>query len=233
MQSKKLAKPKPGASTVKYLDIAEIRDDMVLLKDGTVRAVLLVSSINFALKSFDEQEAIIQAYITFLNSLEYPVQIVIQSRRMNIDAYIDQLIAQQKKTENDLLRTQIADYRNFVLELVELGQIMQKMFYVVIPYDPLSDKRKNFFTRLSEAISPAAAAKLNKKQLADRIEQLSRRVEIIGGQLNSMGLASSRIDTQGLIEVYYNVYNPDLFDTEKLADISQIRQEPEPNRVES
>jgi len=107
------------------------------------------------------------------------------------------------------------------------------MFYVVIPYDPLSDKRKNFFTRLSEAISPAAAAKLNKKQLADRIEQLSRRVEIIGGQLNSMGLASSRIDTQGLIEVYYNVYNPDLFDTEKLADISQIRQEPEPNRVES
>jgi hypothetical protein len=101
----------------------------------------------------------------------------------------------------------------------------------VIPYDPLSAKQKNFFTRLSEAISPAAAANLNKKQLADRIEQLSRRVEIIRGQLNSMGLDSARVDTQGLIEIYYNVYNPDLFETEKLADMSKIRQEPEPNRV--
>lgn len=231
MQSKKLAKSKPGPSTVKFLDIAEIRDDMVLLKDGTVRAVLLVSSINFALKSVEEQEAIIQAYMTFLNSLEYPVQIVIQSRRMNIDAYIDQLNAQQKKTENDLLRAQISDYRDFVMELVELGQIMQKMFYVVIPYDPLTNKRKNFFSRLSEAVSPAAAAKLNKKQLGDRIEQLTRRVEIIKGQLNSMGLSSVRIDTQGLIEMYYNVYNPDLFENERMADLGEIRSEPEPNRV--
>jgi hypothetical protein len=223
MQSKKLRKPKPGPSTEKFLDIAEIRDDMVLLKDGTVRAVLLVSSINFALKSMDEQEAIIQAYMTFLNSLEYPIQIVIQSRRMNIDAYMDRLIEQQRTIKNDLLRNQIADYRAFVLELVELGQIMQKMFYIVVPYDPLTNKKKNFWTRFSEAISPAAAANLNKKQLADRIEQLSRRVEISQGQLNSMGLASVRLDTQGLIELYYNVYNPDLFETEKLMDVSKIQ----------
>jgi hypothetical protein len=110
-----------------------------------------------------------------------------------------------------------------VNELVELGQIMQKTFYLVIPYDPLTNKKKNFWTRLSEAVSPSAAASLNKKQLADRIEQLSRRTEIIGGQLNSMGLSSARLDTQGLIELYYNVYNPDLFETEKLADISQVR----------
>lgn len=223
MPTNKLAKPKPGPSTERYLDIAEIRDDMALLKDGTVRAVLLVSSINFALKSVDEQEAIIQAYMTFLNSLEYPVQIVIQSRRMNIDAYMSTLREQERTVENDLLRNQIADYRAFVSELVELGQIMQKIFYVVIPYDPLTNKKKNFWTRLSEAVSPAAAASLNKKQLADRIEQLSRRTEIIQGQLNSMGLASARLDTQGLIELYYNVYNPDLFESEKLADISQVQ----------
>ncbi len=223
MQSKKLAKPKPGPSTERFLDIAEIRDDMVLLNDGTVRAVLLVSSINFALKSAEEQEAIIQAYMTFLNSLEYPIQIVIQSRRMNIDAYMNRLIEQERTMQNDLLRGQIVEYRNFVKELVELGQIMQKMFYVVVPYDPLTNKKKNFWSRLSEAISPAAAAKLNKKQLVDRIEQLSRRLEITQGQLNSMGLSSARLDTQGLIELYYNVYNPDLFDTEKLADISQVQ----------
>jgi len=225
MQSKKLAKPKPGPSTVKYLDIAEIRDNMVILKDGTVRGLLLVSSINFALKSVDEQEATISAYMTFLNSLEYPIQIVIQSRRMNIDAYINRLNEVQKSTENDLLRAQIADYRSFVLELVELGQIMQKMFYVVVPYDPLTNKRKNFWTRLSESLSPASAAKLNKKQLGDRIEQLSRRMDIIQGQLNSMGLSSARLDTQSLIELYYNVYNPDLFESEKLSDINQVQYE--------
>ena len=229
MQSKKLAKPKPGPSTERFLDIAEIRDDMVLLNDGTVRAVLLVSSINFALKSADEQEAIIQAYMTFLNSLEYPVQIVIQSRRMNIDAYMNRLIEQERTMQNDLLRAQIAEYRSFVGELVELGQIMQKMFYVVVPYDPLTNKKKNFWTRFTEAISPAAAARLNKKQLVDRTEQLSRRVEIIQGQLNSMGLASARLDTQGLIELYYNVYNPNLFVTEKLADISQVQFEESSN----
>ncbi|MEK7620303.1 MAG: hypothetical protein AAB413_03640 [Patescibacteria group bacterium] len=223
MPSNKLAKPKPGPSTERYLDIAEIRDDMVLLNDGTVRAVLLVSSINFALKSADEQEAIIQAYMTFLNSLEYPIQIVIQSRRMNIDAYMNRLIERERTVENDLLRAQIGDYRAFVMELVELGQIMQKMFYLVVPYDPLTNKKKNFWTRFTEALSPAAAARLNKKQLADRVEQLSRRTELAQGQLNSMGLSSARLDTQGLIELYYNVYNPNVFDAEKLADINQVQ----------
>lgn len=232
MQSKKLAKPKPGPSTERYLDIAEIRDDMVLLNDGTVRAVLLVSSINFALKSADEQEAIIQAYMTFLNSLEYPIQIVIQSRRMNVDAYMNRLIERERTVENDLLRAQIGDYRAFVMELVELGQIMQKMFYVVIPYDPLTNKKKNFWTRFTEALSPAAAAKLNRKQLTDRIEQLSRRTEIAQSQLNSMGISSARLDTQGLIELYYNVYNPNVFDTQKLADINQVQFEESSNVTE-
>ena len=232
MRSKQLAKSKPGPSTETYLDIAEIRDDMVLLKDGTVRAVLLVSSINFALKSAEEQEAIVQAYMTFLNSLEYPVQIVIQSRKMNIDGYMSRLLEREKTIGNDLLRAQIADYRSFVLELVELGQIMQKMFYIVVPYDPLTNKKKNFWTRFSEALSPSASAKLNKKQLADRIEQLARRVEIIQGELESMSLTSVRLDTQGLIELYYNVYNPDLFDTEKLAQSGQVQLEEE-TRVSS
>lgn len=225
MQSEKLAKPKPGPATDKYLDIAEIRDDLVLLKDGTVRAVLLVSSINFALKSADEQEAIIQAYMVFLNSLEYPIQIVVQSRRMNIDVYMDRLREQERTITNDLLRSQIADYRAFVSELVELGQIMQKMFYVVVPYDPITNRKKNFWTRLSESLSPAASAKLNKKQLLDRIEQLSRRTELLQGQLNSMGLSSVRLDTQGLIELYYNAYNPDVFDTEKLGDVNKVETE--------
>jgi len=216
---------KPGPATQRYLDIAEIRDDMVIMNDGTVRSVLLVSSINFALKSEDEQEAIISAYVTFLNGLDYPIQVVIQSRRMNIDAYIVALGEQQKKTENELLRTQIVDYTAFVSQLVELGHIMQKRFYVVLPYDPLTNKKRGFFQRLSMVLSPAAAAKLNEKQLEDRREQLGRRTNMAAGNLLSMGLQTARLDTQGLIELYYDAYNPDLFEAERMSDMGNIRTE--------
>lgn len=224
-QKNTLAKPKPGPATQRFLDIAEIRDDMVILNDGTVRAVLLVSSINFALKSEAEQEAIIQSYITFLNGLDYPVQIVIQSRRMNIDAYVSSLSEHERKTENELLRAQIADYRTFVTELVELGQIMQKRFYLVVPYDPLTNKKRGFWQRLSLVLSPVAAAKLNDKQLNDRREQITRRCEIVSGNLGSMGLQSVRLDTQGLIELYYDAYNPDVFEGERLGELGKIRVE--------
>lgn len=220
MSENALAKSKPGPATKRFLDITEIRDDLIIMKDGTVRAVLLVSSINFALKSAEEQEAIVQAYMTFLNSLEYPIQIVIQSRKMNIDAYLNSLQEFSAKTTNELLRAQIADYRAFVSELVVLGEIMQKRFYLVLPYNPVSNKQKKFFDRLGEAFSPTVAAKLNEKQLADRREQLTRRCEILAGQLASMGLQTARLDTQGLIELFYNAYNPDVYDVEKMTDVS-------------
>lgn len=216
---------KPGPATQRYLDIAEIRDDMVIMNDGTVRSVLLVSSINFALKSEDEQEAIISAYVTFLNGLDYPIQVVIQSRRMNIDAYIVALGAQEKLTQNELLRTQIVDYTAFVSQLVELGHIMQKRFYVVLPYDPLTNKKRGFMQRLSMVLSPAAAARLNEKQLEDRREQLGRRTSMASGNLLSMGLQTARLDTQGLIELYYDAYNPDLFEAERMGDLQNIRTE--------
>src|SRR3989339_718634 len=216
-------KKKLAPSTQQHLDIAEIRDDLVILKDGTVRSVMMVSSINFALKSEDEQEAIIQAYITFLNGLEHSIQIVIHSRKMNIDSYLDSLHKQQRETGNDLLRSQIADYTDFVSELVEMGEIMQKRFYMIVPYDPLSNKRKGFFARVRDVLSPTSAAKLNQKQILERQEQLTRRTEILSGQLASMGLNTVRLDTQGLIELYFTVYNPDIFGKEKLADLTKVR----------
>jgi hypothetical protein len=102
---------------------------------------------------------------------------------------------------------------------------MQKRFYVVIPYDPLTNKKRGFFQRLSMVLSPAAAAKLNEKQLEDRREQLARRTDMAGGNLLSMGLQTARLDTQGLIELYYNAYNPDLFEEERLGDLGKIRTE--------
>jgi len=227
MQSKPLAKPKPGPASQRYLDIAEVRDDVVVMKDGTMRTVIMVASINFALKSEEEQTAIVQAYISFLNGLEFPIQMVVQSRQMNIESYIESLKEQQRKTENELLRVQIQDYRNFVSELVELGEIMQKRFYVVVPYDPRRDKKKNFFTRLSEAISPALRIRLKGKEFKSRRDEIIRRTNIIVSQLNSMSVTGVMLDTQSLIELYYLTYNPDLFSAQKLTDLSKVRHEQE------
>ena len=219
---KKTTPSTAGPATQRFLDIAEIRDDIVILKDGTARAVMLVSSINFALKSRDEQEAIVQGYMTFLNTLEFPIQIVIQSRKMNIDAYMEALAVQEKTMDNDLLRAQIVEYRGFVQELVQLGEIMQKRFYVVVPYDPVNNKQKNFFQRFSEVLSPTVAAKMNAKQLEDRKEQLSRRCSSVSGQLQSLSLQVVRLDTQSLIELYYDVYNPDVFDKQGLNELAGL-----------
>ncbi len=223
MQSKKLAGTKPGVATKQRLDIAEIREDCVVLKDGTLRAVLLVSSINFALKSEEEQNAIIAAYVSFLNALEFPLQIVVQSRKLNIDAYLERLRQAEKEQTNELLKIQIADYREYVKELVEMGDIMSKRFYVVVPYDPLSDKRKGFWARLAEILSPGAALTLGAERFKKRRKDLFARVEHIQMLLSSMGLTSVILDTQSLIELFYNLYNPELSETEKMTDVDKLR----------
>ena len=223
MQSPKLAGSKPGPATQRYLDINEIKEDVVIMKDGTLRAVLIVASINFALKSEDEQNAIIAAYVQFLNALEFPLQVVIQSRKLNIDNYIERLRESEKNQGNELLRLQIADYRNFVTELVTLGQIMQKSFFVIVPYNPLSDKQKGFFARMSEAFTPAMFVKLAEERFRQRKNDLQVRVEHIMSNLNSMGLKAVQLDTQSLIELFYRVYNPEVYDSQKMQDSAKLR----------
>lgn len=227
MAKNKLAKPKVGPPTQRYLDIAEIREDTVIMKDGTLRAVILVSSINFALKSEDEQQATVQGYMQFLNSLEHPIQVVIQSRRMNIDGYMEQLKKQEDTIHNELLKGQIRDYMSFVKELVELGEIMQKQFFVVVPYDPseTGEQRKSFMTRLSSSLSPAKILKLNAKQFNERRETLTQRLANVSSGLQSMGLQTAILDTQSLIELYYTCYNPQVLDTQKLVDTNKLQVE--------
>lgn len=218
---------KPGQPTQRYLDIAEIREDAVVMKDGTLRAVVMVSSINFALKSEDEQQAIIQGYMQFLNGLEHPLQVVVQSRKMNVDGYLATLRQQEETIHNELLKTQIRDYTSFIKELVDLGQIMQKRFFVVVPYDPAegNEKGKGFMSKLSSAFSPAKIIKLNEKRFQERRYSLMQRVSTVAGGMSSMGLQVALLDTQGLIELYYSSYNPDVYDAEKLVDIGKLRVE--------
>src|SRR3989338_9425270 len=118
MKNEKVKKKKSGKpSTQTHLPIAEIKDGAIILKDGTLRAVLMTSSINFALKSEDEQNALVSSYVSFLNSIDFPLQIAVQSRKLQVQPYIDQLLSQEKQQTNELLRVQTADYRAFIQEL--------------------------------------------------------------------------------------------------------------------
>ena len=212
-------------STQRVLPIAEVRNDTLVMKDGTLRAVLMVSSINFALKNEDEQNAIISSYVSFLNSLDHPLQIVIQSRALNIKPYLEMLTKREREQTNELLRTQIADYRSFVASLVEMGEIMSKNFYVVVPYDPLSNRKKSFWSRLSDVINPVRTIKLKDERFLKRKYDLDMRVRMVEGGLQSMGLSAVRLDTQSLIELFYSSYNPDIALSEPLPPLEQMNLE--------
>lgn len=226
MKSKQAAAKKKSIQSAQlHLPIQELKEGTVVLKDGTLRAVLMVSSINFSLKSEDEQQALVGAYVSFLNALDHPLQIVVQSRKLQMKPYIEQLHDIERKQTNELLATQIADYRAFIEELVDIGQIMTKKFYVVVPYDPLTKKKKGFFARVKEVLSPTAAIRLKDKRFQERKEDLDQSVRQIEANLSSMNLEVVRLDTQALIELFYSSYNPDLAFTEQLAPIETLRVE--------
>ncbi len=219
MKSKELSKTVSNASTQEYLDIAEIREDVVVMKDGTIRGVLLASSINFALKSDDEQTAVISNYISFINSLDFPIQILIQSRPLNIDNYISQLEILEKQQTNELLRKQTADYREYIKEFLEIGDIMSKKFYVVVPYIPGAHGKKSFFDRLNELFWVGGAVRVRREMFEKSKQELEKRIRVVQGGLNGFGVSSARLNTQNLIELYYSSYNPDVAGFQKLENI--------------
>jgi len=214
-----------AASSQKYLDIAEIRDDVVIMKDGSLRAVLLVSSINFSLKSEEEQNAIISAYANFLNALDFPIQILIQSRPIDIDNYLDSLKELKKDQANELLKMQITEYIDYVAELVKMGEIMTKRFYAVVTYNPMAPTKKGFFDSLWSIFKLSGEIQLSQKKFEKFKETLLTRVSLFSQALASMGVNSSPIDTQGLIELYYNSFNPQISKEQKASKLEQVQVE--------
>ncbi|MEK7202769.1 MAG: hypothetical protein AAB653_00420 [Patescibacteria group bacterium] len=222
MNDNKLIKNKIASSTQQYLDIAEIRDDTIIMCDGTLRAVIMVSSINFALKSEEEQNAIVMAYVSFLNNLDFPLQIVIQSRELKIDNYISILKQKEKEQTNELLKMQTAEYIQYINELIFMGKIMNKRFYATIIYNPMSDKQKGFLFKLSELFKPANLIKMNEEKFLQRRRELTRRTDNTIAGFASMGINAVVLDTQSLIELFYNTYNPETSANQKLVDTSQL-----------
>jgi len=210
-------------STQKYLDIAEIKNDCLVLKDGSLRAVLLASSINFALKSEEEQKAVIQSYARFLNTLEFPLQIVIHSRPFNIDPYVNELNILRQNQTNELLRNQTTDYRDFIKELIDLGEIMSRRFYIVVRYNPAGDKKRGFLSKISDILSAAIIVKIKREKFEAYREMLFKRADNVISGLSSMGIKAVPLDTQSLIELFYNIYNPAEAKNQKLVDLKKLR----------
>lgn len=210
--------------TQRYLPFREIRDGVVIMKDGSLRRVMLVSSLNFALKSQEEQEGIIQGYIAFLNSLEYELQIVIQSRPLNINRYLEKIDELKNAQTNELLRRQTASYRAFVEAMVKDAHIMDKKFFVVVPFSSSTKKRKSFWSRFMEVVYAASSVTLSQSRFAESVTELDRRVQQVNGGLQSIGLQSQVLDTQALIELYYNTYNPvSTVNQQRISDIEKMQ----------
>lgn len=216
-----MAKP----STQRYLPFSEIKDDCIVLKDGTLAAVIMTSSINFALKSEEEQDALISNYVGFLNSLNFMIQIVVQSRPMRIQTYIDALIKQEQKLQNELLRLQLREYREFVRELVSLGEIMSKRFYVVVPYAPGREKYRSFSERITDVFSIGRVIAISRSKFDQYRQDLDKRCYQINNGLSGLGLTTVRLDTKGIIELFYNIYNPVTSYQQEIKDLAQVQVE--------
>lgn len=196
-----------GSPTQQFLKLSEIRDDLIVMNNGTLRAVLAVSSTNFDLKSEEEQNALIYSYQRFLNSLEFHVQILMQSRKMDIAEYTDKLKVMMLKQTNELMRMQTTEYIEFIDRLVESANVMNKNFYVIVPFDTsinpaaTSIFSKWFGSGQTKAITDREANLISSKK------QLDERVNTVSSALSSSGLRVVRMNTNQLIELVYNSYN--------------------------
>jgi hypothetical protein len=210
------------SSTQQYVDVDEIREGVIVLKTGALRAVLLVSSLNFDLKSSDEQEGIILQYQNFLNSLDFPVQIVVSSRRFNIEPYLELLSEREKQQENDLLRFQITEYKEFVKNLTEVSNIMSKFFYVVIPFSSVEDQKSGFGDKMFGIFKSKQAVNSHPELFETYRSQLLQRVDHVTAALSSTGVHVTALETEEIIELLYNSYNPSVFTSSILKNIDQV-----------
>lgn len=195
-----------AASAQDLLPFKEIREGVIILKSNALRGVLMVSSLNFALKSADEQEAIIFQFQNFLNSLDFPTQIIVQSRRVNLTGYLDKLKDLEKNQTDKLLKIQTASYRQFIARLIQQGTIMNKRFFVVLPYTlaelEISAPIKELFRHKKEE------AAMSEVVFRRARSQLYQRMEFTAIGLRRCGLLAAPLTSSELIELLWSIYHP-------------------------
>lgn len=198
-------------STQEFVDIESIRDGVIVLRNNQgLRAVLMVSALNFALKSEEEQDALVFQYENLLNSLDFPLQFVVQSRRLNIQPYLDTLVERGKQEENELIRVQTTEYIEFVKSFVEMSHVVSKTFYAVVPFQPsATEQTAGMLKGISvlfggKKATPAA----DQASFEEWKNQLMQRVDAITLGLRRLDLRVITLNTEELIELFYGMYNP-------------------------
>lgn len=225
--AKKSQNPRP-ASTQNSLLLSELREDMVIMADGTFRAVVACKSINFDLMSSREREGIEFSYQNFLNALYFPIQIFIRSQRVDIGPYIDRLEEVRRTQENMLLSVLMDDYINFIDALSQEANIMDKSFFIVVPYFPSGDatnvveKGKGFLAGFLPNKGVTPVTKIDKVTYDKAKDEIRNRVEAVMSGLAQVGVSAVQLTTKELGELYYNVYNPDTAVREPLGDFNTV-----------
>jgi len=190
----------------KFVPLRDIRDGVVVLKNGQMNMVLLATSINFSLKSTAEQEAILRQFQSFLNAIDFSIQVYVQSRRLDITPYLDQLAEREDEQYNDLMRIQLREYINFIETFVREVDIMTKNFFVVVSYTPFGgDMSKNLSGFLKGKNTNTT---VDKGKFAEYRTQLEQRVSVVEQGLNRLGVRTAALDDNALVELYYHIFNP-------------------------
>jgi type IV secretory pathway VirB4 component len=196
-------------STQEFLPVSEIRDGVIVLKDGGLRAILLASSLNFALKSEDEQTAFIVQFQNFLNSLDFSCQIFVQSRMLDIRPYVATLEAAYKEQLDDLMRIQIREYIEFIKSFTEAANIMTKNFFVVVPYSPSINVAKKGVGALMPSFGKKKTnTEEANKTFEEQVSQIEQRIAIVQQGLVRTGVRTVQLGTEEAIELMYKMFNP-------------------------
>jgi len=199
---------KRSRSTQDFVPIKEIRDGVVILRDGSLRMVLMASSVNFSLKSPDEQMGILTQYQDFLNSLDFSIEIALESRRLDINPYLALLEKELKDQTNDLIKLQTREYIEFIKNFTDSTNIMTKTFFVVVPYEIASlGENGGFFSKIFGGKSQSDE-EANLHQFQEHKTQLEQRAAVVEQGLNRVGIRAVQLGTEELVELYYKAFNP-------------------------
>ncbi len=200
-------------TTQEFVPIKEIRQGIVILKDDSLRGIVMASSLNFALKSADEQQSIIMQFQNFLNSLDFSIQIFIQSRKLDIRPYIALLENRQKEQVGDLLKIQTREYIEFIKNFTENSNIMTKTFFVVVPYSPAAVTAGGVANVFGKKKTQAETAEKKLAEFEEHRSQLEQRMGVVTQGLVRCGIRTVELGTEEIVELFYKIFNPG--DTEK------------------
>lgn len=208
--------PEPVQATQKFVEIKEIKDGIVYLKSGGLRQILIVSGVNFDLKSEEEQNLILNMFQNFLNTVDFSVQFFVHSRKVNVNDYLEKMERRKEAETNELLKIQIEEYVAFIRSFIEENSIISKSFFVVVPYEGPASVGGGGGGLMGFFGLSQPTTKEKESNLKEKLDQLSHRVSQVADGLEQIGLRVATLDDDELVELFYNLYNPQLVEKKGL-----------------